>query len=65
MALGPGKFDDLATIVRQQANADGVIVIVLGSPAGSGFSVQASPDVTANLPELLRYVADQIEQDRA
>lgn len=63
MALGPGKFDDLATLVREQAGADGVVVIVLGSPAGSGFSVQASPEVTASLPELLRYVADQLEQD--
>jgi hypothetical protein len=65
MALGPGKFDDLATLVREQAGADGVIVIVLGSPAGSGFSVQGTPEVTADLPKLLRYVADQIEQDRA
>jgi hypothetical protein len=62
MPRGPGKFDDLATIVREQANAEGVIVIVLGSPAGSGFSIQASPDVTAWLPELLRDIAGQIER---
>lgn len=62
MPRGPGKFDDLATIVREQANAEGVIVIVLGSPAGSGFSIQASAQATMQLPELLRHLADEIEQ---
>jgi hypothetical protein len=63
MALGPGKFDDLATIVREQASALGVIVVVIDAPAGSGFSIQATPEVTARLPELLRYLADEIERD--
>jgi hypothetical protein len=62
MPRGPGKFDDLATLVREQAGADGVIVIVIGSPAGSGFAVQASPEATALLPEVLRFMADEIEQ---
>jgi hypothetical protein len=63
MALGPGKFDDLATLVREQASALGVIVVVIDAPAGSGFSIQATPEVTARLPELLRYLADEIERD--
>jgi len=61
MALGPGKYDDLATLVREQAAASGVIVMVIDGAGGSGFSVQASPSVTAGLPLLLRHMADEIE----
>ncbi len=63
MALGPGKYDDLATLVRDGTKADGVIVIVIGGSKGSGFSVQATFEVTAKLPELLRTMADNIERD--
>jgi hypothetical protein len=65
MPVGPGKYDDLATLVREQAAADGVVVIVIGGAAGPGFSVQASPEVTASLPRLLRTLADGIERDMA
>jgi hypothetical protein len=63
MARGPGKYDDLATLVRDGTNADGVIVIVIGGSKGSGFSVQATFEVTAKLPDLLRTMADNIERD--
>jgi hypothetical protein len=63
MALGPGKYDDLATLVRDGAKAAGVIVIVIGGSKGSGFSVQATFEVTAKLPDLLRTMADNIERD--
>ena len=62
MALGPGKYDDLATWVREQAEARGVIVLVLDGKLGSGFSVQATLDVTVRLPALLRHMADDIER---
>jgi hypothetical protein len=66
MALGPGKYDDLATIVRERTAAQGVIVIVLGGSRGSGFSVQVEgADISAKLPAMLRNVADGIEQDVA
>jgi hypothetical protein len=65
VALGPGKYDDLATYVREQTDAVGVIVIVIDGNAGSGFSCQASREVTASLPLLLRRVADDIEADTA
>ena len=61
MALGPGKYDDLATWVREQAEARGVIVLVIGGKLGSGFSAQATAAVTARLPALLRQLADDIE----
>ena len=63
MALGPGKYDDLATLVRKRAEAAGVIVMVFGGSSGSGFSVQATAEITARLPELLRMIASDIERD--
>ena len=62
MALGPGKYDDLATWVREQAEARGVIVLVLDGKLGSGYSVQATLDVTVRLPALLRHMADDNER---
>ena len=66
MPQGPGKYDDLATYVREQAEAMAALVIVLAGNKGSGFSLQAlqsskeavSPIVVA---ELLRAVANEIE----
>lgn len=63
MAIGPGKYDDLATLAREQAHAAGVILIVLGGDKGSGFAVQADPLTTLKLPDMLRHMADQIEKD--
>jgi hypothetical protein len=65
MALGPGKYDDIATSVRLRAEAAGVIVIVVRGKHGAGFSVQATAEITAALPQLLRRVADDIEADMA
>lgn len=62
MALGPGKFDDLCTLVREQANADGAIVIVIGGPSGDGFSCQADIETTLRLPDMLENIAQQIRE---
>jgi hypothetical protein len=65
MAMGPGKYDDLATYVREQAAAKAVIVIVFDGYRGSGFSVQAEAGMLLPLPSLLRRLADQIEAQTA
>lgn len=62
MPVGPGKYDDLCTHVRQEANALGVIVIVIGGESGDGFSVQAPMDVQLRLPYVLRHIAGQISE---
>jgi len=62
MALGPGKYDDLATEVRKQTRAEGVIVLVFNGTKGSGFSAQLSPDLTLKIPEILRDIATQIDE---
>lgn len=65
MALGPGRYDDLCTYVREQAEAEGAIIIVIGGKDGAGFSCQADLSTMAVLPELLETIAKQIRADRA
>jgi hypothetical protein len=62
MPRGPGKYDALATMVRESANAETVILIILGGDIGSGFSVQTvDPTADNKLPKLLRDTAEAIE----
>jgi len=63
MAIGPGKYDSLCTRVREETGAEGVILIVFGGKLGGGFSMQASPELTAATPAILRRVAADIERD--
>jgi len=68
MAIGPGKYDDLCTYVRDQVGiaeegqSGGVIVIVLGGNKGSGFSCQADLKTTLLLPDMLEDVARQMRK---
>jgi hypothetical protein len=59
--IGPGKYDDSCTSVRETLNADAVILIVLNGTHGNGFSVQAPLELARQLPEMLRHMADEIE----
>jgi hypothetical protein len=64
MTVGPGKYDAAATAARKATGAtDGVVLIVFGGKHGSGFSVQATADITAGLPALLRNLADKVENE--
>ena len=46
-----------------EAPARGVILLIIDGVLGSGFSVQATAEITAGLPTLLRQMADEIERD--
>lgn len=61
--IGPGRYDELATIVRERALARGVVVIVIDGAHGHGFSVQGPTSLVRDLPTLLRKMADDIEAD--
>lgn len=66
MPIGPGKYDDLCTKVREEAKATAALVIILGGNKGRGFSVQTEDFlVVAKLPAILRNVANQIEETLA
>lgn len=58
--LGPGKYDAICTQVREETGGS-VLLIVLGGIYGSGFSVQATADVVADVGTILRKTADDIE----
>jgi len=63
MAKGPGKYDDLCTIVRERANAMGACVLVVNGEHGTGFAVQVvHPDIAKSLPEMLEWVAAEIRR---
>lgn len=63
MPIGPGKYDDLCTLVRERTEAKGVLLIVVGGNNGLGFSCQADLVTTLSLPQLLRTVADMLDAD--
>jgi hypothetical protein len=64
MAIGPGKYDDLCTAIRESTNAECVILVVVGGNLGHGFSVQLLNSSTMiQIPNVLREVATQIERD--
>jgi len=63
MAIGAGKYDEEATLVRLRTKAKGSIVFILEGIQGTGFSVQATAKDILILPEILRSLADQIEKD--
>lgn len=65
MALGPGKYDDIVTMIRELTEADGVVVAILNGNRGSGFSVMGIPECYAPLPDALRAIADDVERDLA
>lgn len=66
MTWGPGAYDDLATYVRETAEADGVMVLVVNGKHGHGFSCQALPSLPpTRLAAMLEAVAKQMIQDEA
>jgi len=62
MPAGPGKYDSVATIARETTQAEGVVLAVINGKEGHGFAVQASLEITLALPDLLRKMADDIEE---
>lgn len=69
MIDGPGKYDELCTMVRTLADAKLALVLVLGGSRGEGFSVQMQvepserPEALRALAQILREVASQIDAD--
>jgi len=62
--IGPGRYDDITTRLRELTDADGVVLIVLNGYKGSGFSVQVpEPQDGFQLATVLRAVADEVTKD--
>lgn len=66
MAVGPGKYNDHVTRVREELDADLVLLIVLGGKRGNGFDVQStSIELQGQVPELLEHMAREIRASLA
>lgn len=63
MALGPGKYDDLCTEVRERSKASGAIVIIFNGENGDGFSAQLPYEDIFKVPDILRQMAETIGKD--
>jgi altronate dehydratase len=63
--FGEGRYDDLVADARAKAKAQGALLIILGGSQGSGFSAMVPPLAMAQIPAVLRQMADEIERDAA
>lgn len=70
MPTGPGRYDDVTTLVREITGAACVLVVVVGGSRGDGFDAQVDtsrvPSVRAVLQvqlEALRMAVDTLERD--
>ena len=63
MTIGPGVYDEEATMARESTHAQAVALIVIRGDKGSGFACQADEAAVLDLPAVLRSLADQIEAD--
>jgi len=61
---GPGKYDDLLTVAREGAQAEGAILMIFSGSKGSGFEVQVPPHIIVQIPEILRDMADKLDELR-
>ena len=61
--IGSGKYDKLCATIRKKAKARGAMVIVVGGYYGHGFSLEMTPIDMEGVPEMLRSVASQVEND--
>lgn len=61
--IGPGKYDDLCTYVRENSGGFGAAVIVIDGTNGMGFSIQMPPSGLIRLAGALRTMSDTILQD--
>jgi hypothetical protein len=62
---GPGKYDNICTVVREETEAEIAIVVVINGNKGTGFSVQShNPDIVDVLPMILDNMASELRGDR-
>ncbi len=63
MAIGPGKYDDLCTELREKSGSIGVAIIVWDGKKGPGFSVEGPVEFHIMLPGTLEFMAKTIRDD--
>jgi hypothetical protein len=65
MPFGAGKYDELATLVRESTQAEAAVVLVRGGYRGDGFSVQLlTADPTGAPRKLAKALRENGRRDR-
>lgn len=59
MPIGPGKYDNLCTFVREESKAAAAIVIIVGGKYGNGFSIQSLTELP---PEKIADMLDSVSK---
>jgi hypothetical protein len=67
MPWGPGKYDDICTMVRDSVGISaetggGVMVIVMGGNKGNGFSYVGDALGLLAIPDILESVVQQMRE---
>lgn len=70
MPIGPGRYDDVTTLVRELTGAACVLVVVVGGRHGDGFDAQVDAGRVSSVRgvlqlqlDALRMAADMLERD--
>lgn len=61
MEPGPGKYQSHVMRVREELEADGIILLVIGGKLGHGLGVMLDSRIKNDVPQWLRLIAEQIE----
>ena len=62
MPMGPGIYDDVATRLREELQAEGVVVLIINGNKGNGFSAQVTGEHLLSVSGILRGAADEFDQ---
>lgn len=63
MAIGPGKYDDVASEIRERLKADGVLLIVMNGDQGDGVAAQVTALRLFGLADMLEALAGKFRED--
>jgi len=65
MAIGPGKYDDICTVIREMTGASCAMIVIIDGTKGSGFSIQSHSTIlnSDNIATLLENIANQIREE--
>lgn len=62
--MSDGTYPELAAHCLKTTKASGVVLLVVGSERGTGFTLEVEPALGLALPTILRTLADQLDVGR-
>jgi pyrroline-5-carboxylate reductase len=63
MPIGPGKYDDICEKIREETNAQGIVVAIIEGNKGTGFSCKVEKNLLRFMPSFLKQMAEGMEKD--